>query len=73
MNITKFPLDHDGEEVTQLGLLMSNLDFMKVGMWPFIDQVFIMKPPQAAAAWHWLDQPQACPSEQVHGLHCHLW
>jgi hypothetical protein len=32
-----------------------------------------MKPPQAAAAWHWLDQPQACPCEQVHGLHCHLW
>ena len=46
MNITKFPLDDDGEEVTQLGLLMSNLDFMKVGMWPFIDQVFIMKPPK---------------------------
>ena len=46
MNITKFPLDDDGEEVTQLGLLMSNLDFIKVGMWPFIDQVFIMKPPK---------------------------
>ena len=71
MNITKFPLDHDGEELTQLGLLMSNLDSMKVGMWPFNDQVFIA--PQAAAAWHWLDFSQACPGEQVHGLHCHLW
>ena len=49
MNITKFPLDHDGEELTQLGLLMSNLDFMKVGMWPFIDQVFIMKPPSSCS------------------------
>ena len=50
MNITKFPLDHDGEEVTQLGLLMPNLDFMKVGMWPFIDQVFIVKPPPSSCS-----------------------
>ena len=73
MNITKFPLDHDGEELTQLGLLMSNLDFMKVGMWPFIDQVFIMKPPkQLQLGIGWIFS-QACPGEQVHGLHCHLW
>jgi hypothetical protein len=46
MNIRQFPLDEHGNETTQLGLLMSNLDFLKIPMWPFIDEVHIMKPPK---------------------------
>jgi hypothetical protein len=46
MNIKSFPLDQEGNELTQLGLNMSNLDFIKVGLWGFIDKVIIMKPPK---------------------------
>ena len=46
INISKFPLDPDGNELTQLGLLMTNLDFLKVGLWPFIEEVLIMTPPK---------------------------
>ena len=46
MNIRQFPLDEHGQETTQLGLLMSPLDFLKIPMWPFIDEVHIMKPPK---------------------------
>jgi len=47
MNIPKFPLDEHGKEQTQLGLMMHNLDFLKIAMWPFIDKIEILKPPKA--------------------------
>lgn len=47
MNIAKFPLDEHGKELAQLGLMMHNLDFLKIAMWPFIDEIKILKPPKA--------------------------
>jgi hypothetical protein len=39
INVSKFPLDKDNQELTQLGLLMSNLDFLKAPLWPFITEM----------------------------------
>jgi hypothetical protein len=47
MNIAKFPLDPEGKELPQLGLMMHNLDYIKVPLWPFIDEIKILKPPKA--------------------------
>ena len=47
MNIAKFPLDENGKELAQLGLMMHNLDFLKIALWPFIDEIKILKPPKA--------------------------
>ena len=46
INIPKFPLDAKGNLLTQLGLLMHKQDFLRVPMWPFIDEVLIMTPPK---------------------------
>jgi hypothetical protein len=40
-------LDERGKELPQLGLMMHNLDFLKIAMWPFIDEIKILKPPKA--------------------------
>ena len=47
MNIANFPLDQDGKELTQLRLIMHNLDYIKVPLWPFIDEIKILKPTRA--------------------------
>jgi hypothetical protein len=40
-------LDERGKELAQLGLMMHNLDYLKIAMWPFIDEIKILKPPKA--------------------------
>ena len=47
MNMPKIPLDLNNQEMVQLGMHMYHMDFLHIGLWPFWDDIQVMRPPRA--------------------------